>query len=231
MKLSKVKPQGLGLQVAESLSSAILEGQFKGGEQLVEQELQAFFGISRSPLREAFRELEKKGLVVIVPRKGTFVKAITKQDIEDNFPVRAALEGLAAQLAHQRITPEEIILLDTALETMKEAVETGNTRKFYEDHLRFHEIFIKASANELLVATLTSLRMQSLWHRFSFHYYQDDLNRSFRVHRKILDQLSSPKSDSFKLRSLVEQHINEALGSFLDYLETLESSDSKSVSA
>lgn len=231
MKLSKVKPQGLGLQVAESLSSAILEGQFKGGEQLVEQELQAFFGISRSPLREAFRELEKKGLVVIVPRKGTFVKAITKQDIEDNFPVRAALEGLAAQLAHQRITPEEIILLDTALETMKEAVETGNTRKFYEDHLRFHEIFIKASANELLIATLTSLRMQSLWHRFSFHYYQDDLNRSFRVHRKILDQLSSPKSDSFKLRSLVEQHINEALGSFLDYLETLESSDSKSVSA
>jgi len=228
MNITKAKPQGLGLQVAQSLSSAILEGQFKGGDQLVEQELQAYFGISRSPLREAFRELEKRGLVSIVPRKGTFVKAVTRKDIEDNFPVRAALEGLAAQLAQQRITPEELERLENALAKMNDGVAAQNTQLFYEEHLRFHEIFIKASGNELLINTLTSLRMQSLWHRFSFHYYQDDLNRSFAVHRTIFDSLSARDSDPVKLRSLVEHHINAALKSFLAYLEKLESTGSES---
>ena len=226
MNIKKEKPQGLGLQVAQSLASAILEGQFKGGAQLVEQELQAFFGISRSPLREAFRELEKRGLVVIVPRKGTFVRAVTRKDIEDNFPVRAALEGLAAQLAHQRITPEELEQLEGVLENMKQAVAERNTQSFYEAHLRFHEIFIDASGNELLINTLSSLRMQSLWHRFSFHYYQDDLNRSYAVHRRILDCLLTRSNDSLELRRLVEHHINTALESFLAYLETLESKKS-----
>ena len=225
MKIRKIKPQGLGHQVAESLSSAILEGRFKGGDQLVEQDLQAYFDISRSPLREAFRELEKRGLVTIVPRRGTFVKAVTKKDIEDNFPVRAALEGLAAQLAHGRITSEELELLEELLEKMKNAVDIGDTRAFYDAHLRFHEIFIEASGNELLINTLTSLRLQSLWHRFSFHYYQDDLNRSFAVHRNIVKALADRNNDSNKLRILVEEHINAALDSFLVYLEKLESND------
>ena len=226
MNNKKDKPQGLGLQVAQSLSSAILEGQFKGGAQLVEQELQSFFGISRSPLREAFRELEKRGMVVIVPRKGTFVRAVTRKDIEDNFPVRADLEGLAAQLAHQRITSEELEQLERVLENMKQAVAERNTQSFYEAHLRFHEIFIDASGNELLINTLSSLRMQSLWHRFSFHYYQDDLNRSFAVHRRILDCLLTRSNDPLELRRLVEHHINTALECFLVYLETLESKES-----
>ncbi|MFH1090070.1 MAG: GntR family transcriptional regulator, partial [Pseudomonadota bacterium] len=73
------KPSVIGEQISRVLTEAILEGILKGGDQLVELELQKHFGISRSPLREAFRDLEKKGLVVIVPRKGTFVKQITRE--------------------------------------------------------------------------------------------------------------------------------------------------------
>ncbi|MGI9535480.1 MAG: GntR family transcriptional regulator, partial [Desulfocapsaceae bacterium] len=131
-------------------------------------------------------------------------------------------------LAHQRITTEELERLESVLKKMKHAVADCNTQSFYEDHLRFHEIFIKASGNELLINTLTSLRTQSLWHRFSFHYYQDDLNRSFAVHRKILDNLSTRSSDPIELRNIVENHINMALDSFLVYLETLESDRSNS---
>jgi len=97
------KATGLADGVSETLSQAILEGVLKGGDQLFEVKLQARFGISRSPLREAFRDLEKKGLVVIVPRKGTFVKTVTRKDIEENFPVRTSLEGLSAKIAFKNI--------------------------------------------------------------------------------------------------------------------------------
>ena len=97
-----LKSSVLGEQVSQILMETILEGVLKGGDKLVEAELQKKFGISRSPLREAFRDLEKKGLVVIIPRKGSFVRRITQKDIEENFPVRSVLEGLAAKEAFQK---------------------------------------------------------------------------------------------------------------------------------
>ena len=93
------KPHVLGEQVSQILTEAILEGLLKGGDQLVEAELQKQFGVSRSPLREAFRDLEKKGLVVIVPRKGTYVKQISRKDIEENFP-QCSCKCIKSSLCH-----------------------------------------------------------------------------------------------------------------------------------
>jgi len=115
IKLHDFQPAVLGEKVSQILTDAILEGILKQGDQLVEAELQKQFGISRSPLREAFRDLEKRGLVVIVPRKGTFVKAITEKDIRENFPVRATLEGLAARQAFSNMTAKELKELRRAL--------------------------------------------------------------------------------------------------------------------
>ncbi len=109
------RPHVLGEQVSRILTEAILEGVLKGGDQLIEAELQNQFGISRSPLREAFRDLEKQGLVVIIPRKGTYVKQVSRKDIQDNFPVRAVLEGLAAREAHPKVTDQILEGLSQAL--------------------------------------------------------------------------------------------------------------------
>ncbi|MFO7971698.1 MAG: GntR family transcriptional regulator, partial [Desulfobacterales bacterium] len=87
-------------QISQALRESILTGRIKGGDQLLEDKLKDEFGVSRTPLREAFRILEKEGLIEIMPRKGSFVRGITRQDIEENFPVRAILEGLAARLAY-----------------------------------------------------------------------------------------------------------------------------------
>ena len=119
-----LKPNILAEQVSRILSDSILEGVLKGGDRLVEAELQKKFGISRSPLREAFRDLEKRGLVVITPRKGTVVRQITRKDIEDNFPVRSVLEGLAAKEAYQKINDEEKKALHKALQKMEDAVNS-----------------------------------------------------------------------------------------------------------
>lgn len=218
----EIKPASLAYQVADILTQAVLEGDYKGGEQLVELELQNHLGISRSPLREAFRELEKKGLVEIVPRKGTFVKRITKKDVEENFPVRAELEGLAARLAAANMTDAAFRALADALNKMKKAVERGNTKAYYKYHLKFHEVFIELSNNALLIGLLNNLRMQSLWHRFSYRYYLEDLEKSFEVHKRILDLFHKTRPDPDAVGSLVAQHINVALDRFLAYLEDFE---------
>jgi DNA-binding GntR family transcriptional regulator len=217
------KPEVLGDQIAVILAEAILEGKLKGGDRLIEVELQKHFGISRSPLREAFRNLEKKGLVTIIPRKGTFVKRITRRDIEENFPVRATLEGLAARETHKRISDKILSEMTRTLSRMENAAAGGDTRTYWKHHLLFHDHFINASGNEVLINILKTLRMHSLWHRFSYRYYQEDLQKSLAVHRDILNLLQNPESDGDEIEALVRRHIAEALEKFLTYLDAPDS--------
>jgi len=106
-------------QICRALRDNILSGRLKGGQQLLEDQIKNEYGISRTPLREAFRVLEKEGLVEIVPRKGTFVKGITRQDIEAHFPIRAILEGLAARLACSNLTQEDLSEMEDLFQSMK----------------------------------------------------------------------------------------------------------------
>jgi DNA-binding GntR family transcriptional regulator len=216
------QPHVLGEQVSRILTEAILEGVFKGGDQLIEAELQKQFGISRSPLREAFRDLEKKGLVVIIPRRGTFVKRITRKDIEDNFPVRAHLEGLAAQEAYSKISGNVLEELSHALAKMAKAVKKNDTKSYWRNHLEFHDIFINASGNDILINVLNNLRMHSLWYRFSYQYYQEDLQRSLEVHQKIFNHFRNQDVDKKVIGTLVQEHIQVAHRSFLAYLDEQE---------
>ena len=213
------KPHLLGKQVSNILTEAILEGVLRGGDQLVETELQKQFGVSRSPLREAFRDLEKKGLVVIIPRKGTYVKQVNRKDIQDNFPVRAVLEGLAARMAHPNMNTETIEALSVALNKMEAAVKIGDTKAFWRNHLKFHDIFIRASHNEVLIGVLKTLRMHSLWYRFSYQYYQEDLPRSLDVHRQIFELFKNREAGSNRIGEIVQEHIQTAFETFLAYLD------------
>lgn len=216
------RPSVLVEEVSEALTRAILEGVLRGGDQLVEQKLQKQFGISRTPLREAFRVLEKKGLVVIIPRKGTFVRTITRKDIEDNFPVRAVLEGLAAREAHDKMGEQELKALKDSLQAMKEAAAREDALAYMEHHIRFHEIFINASGNDVLVSLLGNLRMHSMWYRFSYKYYKEDLNASLAVHKRILELFQAPEASKEEVAQVVRQHIEVALERFLAYLQEQE---------
>ena len=207
------KPQVLTKQVSDLLTDLILKGTLTPGEQLVENELQKQLGISRSPLREAFRELEKKGLVEIIPRKGTFVRAITRKDIEENFPVRACLEGLAAREAYAKITPQELAQMGAALKEMKKAAEHNDVEKYWETHFEFHETFIRASGNQLLRGILSTLRMHRLWYVVTYRYQWQNIHMSIDIHKQIHDMLSAEDTDLAKLETLVRKHIQDALES------------------
>lgn len=218
IKQHDFKTSGLGEQVAEILTEAILEGVLKGNDKLVETQLQKQFGISRSPLREAFRDLEKKGLVVITPRKGTFVRQITLKDIEENFPVRATLEGLAARIAYGKMGEKELADLALALKKMGQAVAKNDTKSYWKHHLAYHEVFIGATDNEVLINILRTLRMHSLWYRFSYQYYREDLKKSLAVHQKIFKGFKNKKSDPATLSAEVQAHIEVAFERFQEYL-------------
>jgi DNA-binding GntR family transcriptional regulator len=216
------KPKALVDSLEQTLTDAIIEGVFQPGDKLVEADLQAQFGISRSPIRETFRVLEKKGLVEMIPRRGTFVKSISRRDIEEHFPVRSVLEGLAAREALKRISGEEISEMQRCLGRMKKAAAARDGMDYFKQHFHFHEIYIHASGNQMLIDMLKNLRMHMLWFRFSYRYYQEDFSVSYRVHEKMLAMYKNPETDPAEIETLVRDHIEVAVDKFVGYLERKE---------
>ena len=204
-------------QITEYLTNAILEGGLVGAQRLVENELQRRFGISRAPIRESFRILEKNGLVVNIPRKGTHVRKITRKDVEENFPIRACLESLAARLAIPNLTEADIENMGRALSEMRKAAQKNNFGSYLRHHQNFHEIFITASKNDALIEILENLRRQAMWFRFSYLYVQENYEYGLRVHQELLD-LFTKKKKADRLEQLVKEHILIALDRFLDFL-------------
>jgi DNA-binding GntR family transcriptional regulator len=209
-------------QIAQALKDDILTGKLKGGDQLLEDRLKDEFDVSRTPLREAFRVLEKEGLVEILPRKGTFVRGISRQDIQENFPVRAILEGLAARLAYTNLTVQDIDEMEEVLRGMGEAAKKEDFVDFLKNHLTFHEIFINASENQTLISVLRTLRMHTLWHRYTYQYYKEDFRHSLKIHRQIIDLFKGKKVSPEEIEKVVRKHIEIALEPFLNAMEKLE---------
>jgi len=223
-KLSNIefKPTGLVEKLAEKLSDAILEGVFKEGDQLTEIDLQKQFNISRTPIRESFRVLEKKGLVEVVPRKGTFVKRFTRRDIEEHFPVRSVLEGLAAKLAFPHMSIDSLKMMERAFTRMKIAAENEDGKTYWKQHILFNEIFIDACGNQLLINQLKTLRMQIMWYRLAYQYYQEDFKKSLRTHELILGLFKNRDTDPDRLEAAVRHHIDIAVSKFTGYFDEQE---------
>jgi DNA-binding GntR family transcriptional regulator len=232
-KLSTIdfKPTGLVEKLSETLTEAILEGIFKEGDQLIEVDLQQQFGISRTPIRESFRVLEKKGLVEVVPRKGTFVKRIFPRDIEEHFPVRSVLEGLAAKQAYPNMSAGTLDAMERALARKKIAAENEDTKNYWKQHVLFHEIFIESCGNQLLINLLKILRMQIMWYRLSYQYYREDFKKSYRTHEEILGLFKNKNTDPAKLEAAVRHHIDEAVTKFMGYLDAQEKIKGSTASA
>lgn len=204
-------PQVLTEQISRVLTESILDGAIEPGTQLLEMDLQRQLGVSRSPLREAFRDLEKMGLVVILPRRGAFVKEITARDVQENFPVRGNLEGLAARLAYGKLSPQDLTNMRNALDEMKQAGLNKDREAYRQNHQRFHDIFIDASDNRLLIEILQKLRMHRLWYFVSYRYQKLDFQMAVDVHERILDLFEKVGTDPLELELLVRNHIDEAL--------------------
>ena len=144
--------------VFETLRGAIIDGTLKPGERLMEVQLAEDMGVSRTPVREAIRKLELEGLVLMIPRKGAYVSGISSKDIADVFEVRAALESLAAGLAAERITEQELEDLNRFMVEVTINAEIGDLEKVIKSDTDFHDQIYRASRNSRLVQIINNLR-------------------------------------------------------------------------
>ncbi len=146
--------------IVRTIRDGIIRGDFRPGEHITEPDLAERFGISRTPIREAFRQLETEGFLATVPRKGTVVAPITIQDVRDFYEIKSLLEGYAARRACERIAPDDLAEMEECNDRLLEAHQEGDLSQMLAFHNRFHEIFVRAAGNERLAQLVDGLVMQ-----------------------------------------------------------------------
>jgi len=212
IRLDNYKP--LRELVFESLREAIIQGRLKPGERLMEMQLADEMGVSRTPVREAIRKLELEGFVVMIPRKGAFVAGISVKDIVDVFEVRAALEALAAGLASERITADELEELERSLVQIGELSDKDNVGAIVENDINFHDIIYKACRNQRLIQIITHLKEQIQRFRTTSLSQPGRLRDALVEHRGIVEAISDRNAEV--AQNLAREHIENAEQSLLN---------------
>jgi len=203
VKLDSYKP--LREIVLEALREAIVTGVLEPGERLMEIQLAEELGVSRTPIREAIRKLELEGFVVMIPRKGAYVAGVSYKDVKDVFEIRAALEGLAAGLAAEKITDEEIEQMERVLHYEK---EPDNLEEMVQSDTDFHALLYKASRNEKLIWILGNLREQIQRFRSASLAVPGRVKNAIAEHREILEAIA--RHDVKEAQALATAHIENA---------------------
>ena len=193
--------------VFNTLRQAILRGELKPGERLMEIHLGEQLGVSRTPIREAIRMLELEGLVKMVPRRGAEVAKISKEDLQDVLEVRKALDTLAGRLACERITEEKINKLKAAELEFEEALKTGDVTKMAEGDVAFHDVIHEASKNKRLKMMISNLAERIYRYRLEYIKNQDDGGKALIAeHREIIRCLE--ERDIIAVCDIIEKHID-----------------------
>ena len=192
--------------VYEELKMQILKGSIIPGTRMMEVELAEEMGVSRTPIREAIRKLEKEGLVTIEPRRGAYASMISTEDMVEILEVRQDLEGLAAYFAADRMTDEQMEELREVSNSYNEAVKSGKMEDMIKYDTRFHHIIVESCRNKILVQMIEQL--QELVLRFRYIYY-DNFRRAENMpdeHEAIVAAISEGNAD--KARAAADIHID-----------------------
>lgn len=179
--------QTLRERILETIRDAILKGNLKPGEKVAEPELAERFGISRTPIREAFRQLESEGYLTVIPRKGAVVAALSERDVQEFYAIKSILEGYAAALAATNLTDKEIERLESVNERLRNLAAERDVKSFYRVHNEFHEIFLKAADNQKLHELINQLGMKFNRLRMASLSLEGRMEISVEEHDRLLE--------------------------------------------
>ena len=157
--------------VFNTLRQAILTGELKPGERLMEIHLADKLGVSRTPIREAIRKLELEGLVTMIPRRGAEVAQITEKSMSDVLEVRRTLDALCAELACDRISEEGLAALKDACGQFEQCVAGRDAQRIAQADVALHDIILQATRNQRLIQMVNNLAEQM--YRYRFEYIKD----------------------------------------------------------
>ena len=200
--------------VFNTLRQAILRGELKPGERLMEIQLANKLGVSRTPIREAIRKLELEGLVLMIPRKGAEVAEITEKSLRDVLEVRRALEELAVELACEKITPEQIQELKDAAASFRDSLQEGDITRIAEADVKFHDVIYLATDNQKLIQLLNNLREQMYRYRVEYLKRSDFHQQLMDEHEEIIETIESGQKD--RAVQVVCQHVDNQVEAVMD---------------
>ena len=204
--------------VFNTLRQAILRGELKPGERLMEIQLANKLGVSRTPVREAIRKLELEGLVLMIPRKGAEVADISEKSLKDVLEVREALEELAARLACDKITKEGINRLKEAAQDFRSALKSNDITQMAEADVRFHDVICNATENQKLGQLLNNLREQMYRYRIEYLKDQHVYEKLLSEHEEIIRHIEKGEKD--EAARVVSRHIENQAQAVADVIRT-----------
>ena len=199
----------LGGKVFQQLKNSILAGEFENGAELREIALAKKLGVSRTPVREALRQLEQEGLVEIYPNRGAYVKGITYKDVEDIFRIRARLEGLCAEMAVSSITHEQLDKLDEIILLSKFYEEKKDMKHLLKMDSQFHEVLFESCGSKMLEHQLKDYHQYVQKARLRSLKRQERAKKSTQEHEEIL--LAIKDRDAKRADELATRHILNAI--------------------
>jgi DNA-binding GntR family transcriptional regulator len=198
----------LSSDLLSGLRGRILQSHYKDGEKLSEQQICDEFHVSRTPVREALRQLESEGLVRIYPNRGAYVSGFSAQDLRDLYAMRRELETLAAGWAAERIRPDQLEALQESLDLMSFYTEKIEPDKMMKVNMRFHSLIHLASQNRRLANVLAIYQTFLTESKANHHYLEAHLVPVQEEHRGIYQAIADGRAD--EARALMYKHLEGA---------------------
>ena len=195
-------------RVFHHLREDILSGKYKEGDELKEVAIGEELGVSRTPVREAFRQLELEGLIQIIPNKGAYVTGITQKDVKDIYMIRSLLEGLCARWACEHITDEQMEEMEENIYLAKFHAQKGHLEQLADLDNRFHDILYEACNSKMLEHQLKD------FHEYVLRVRKKTLSNvnrgpaSNEEHEQIMEAIKAKDAD--KAEKLANMHMINA---------------------
>lgn len=203
----RIQSQALYMQVADRLREQIYQHELKPGDAIDEMALCERFGISRTPLREALKVLDSEGLIDLIPRKGSFVRRMDIDELNELFPVMAVLEGLCAREAVEHCTAAGLKQLNEMHEKLEAYAAEGNIDAYYEQNFVFHQAVQDLSGNKWLQRIIGDLRKVLRLARHMQLTIPGRLQASLAEHQQIIQAFN--QHDAEKADQCMQNHLQQ----------------------
>ena len=212
---SNKAPVGLSSRVYHQIRAEILKGAFIPGESVTEMGLAAQCGVSRTPVREALRQLELEGLVQLIPNKGAIILGIRPEDICDIYQIRSMLEGSVAERAAQRASEEDVRRLTEILDLTEFYITRQNIEQLQAMDGQFHQLIYEMSGSRMFKRVLKDLHYYIGLTRNASLKSEGRAAESLKEHRAVLDAIA--RHDGMQARELMTLHVGKALENVLSH--------------
>lgn len=192
-------------QVRDQLEEDIVNGRMLPGEQVQIEQLMARFGVSRTPVREALQQLEISGLVVVQPKRGTFVAQVGIPELIQMFEVMAELEAMCARLAARRAPPQALADIRGALSACEAEAAAADVNAYYYANEQFHALIYQACGNPFLVQQTLALKNRLKPYRRLQLRIRNRMAQSLEEHRQIVHALE--QGDDAMAARIARDHV------------------------